>query len=117
MNELIPPKLRKAVNALMNTPAVCSPKLRQAIEAYAAQRSGGKRAFQEMPTHLMGYVDKVTHHAYQVTDQDIEQLKESGYSEDAIFEITLCASMGASLGRLERGLSVLKGNQDAAPNP
>jgi alkylhydroperoxidase family enzyme len=123
MKNLYPPKVQNAVEALLHSPAVCTPRLRQAIEAYAARLSGGKRvsqvaaqtAGQEIPANLVAYVEKVARHAYKVTDQDIEQLKEAGYSEDAIFEITLCASMGASLARLERGLLALKGNSHAPP--
>ena len=55
--------------------------------------------------------NKVTLNAYKITDQDVQRLKEAGYSEDAIFEITLCASVGAGLTRLERGLMVLRGGQ------
>jgi hypothetical protein len=113
LEDLYPPKLRKAVDALLHKPAVCSSELRQAIVTYAAQQSGGERKDQEIPPDLMTYVDKVTLYAYKITDHDIQQLIEAGYSEDAIFEITLCASLGASLARFERGLMALKGNQYA----
>ena len=56
---------------------------------------------------LVSYVKKIALHAYKTTDEDIEVLLKAGYSEDAIFEITLCASVGASLVRLERGLQAL----------
>jgi hypothetical protein len=85
--------------------------LRQAVEAYAARLWGGNREAQEIPTDLAGYVRKVALYAYKTTDEDIQQLKEAGYSEDMIFEITLCASMGAGLARLEHGLMVLKGGR------
>jgi alkylhydroperoxidase family enzyme len=87
----------------------CSPELRQTVEAYAAKLSGGERETQSLPPDLIAYVDKVTLHAYKVTDRDVQQLKEAGYSEDAIFEITLCAGVGASLARLEQGMTALKG--------
>jgi hypothetical protein len=83
------------------------------VEAYAARLSGGTRVKHEIPIDLVAYVDKVALYAYKTTDQDIEQLKEAGYSEDEIFEITLCASVGASLARLERGLMALKGDLNA----
>ena len=111
MNGLYPPKVQTAVEALLTTPAVCTPMLRQAVEAYAAKLCGGDREAREIPADLVAYVNKVTLCAYQTTDQDVQQLKAAGYSEDAIFEITLCASVGASLARLERGLMVLKGGQ------
>jgi hypothetical protein len=113
MRELCPPKVRKAVDVLLHSPAVCSPELRQAVESYAARLSGATRPTQAIPSELVAYVEKVTRYAYKVTDEDVQQLREAGYSEDAIFEITLCASMGASLGRLERGLLALKGEPHA----
>ena len=71
----------------------------QGILNYIFERSGD----------LQGYVDKVTLHAYKVTDKDMQQLKETGYTEDVILEVTLCAGVGASLARLECGLLALKG--------
>jgi alkylhydroperoxidase family enzyme len=53
-------------------------------------------------------------HAYKTTDADIEKLLQAGYSEDAIFEITLSAALGAGRARLERGLAALKGEKDEA---
>ena len=41
------------------------------------------------------------------TDNDIEALRQTGYSEDAIFEITISAALGAATARLARGLSAL----------
>jgi hypothetical protein len=116
MKDIYPPKVRKAVDALLNNPAVCTSDIRQAVESHAARISGGEREALEIPADLVAYVDKVTLYAYKTTDQDIQQLIEAGYSEDAIFEITLCASLGASLARLERGLLALKGDQNAPPS-
>jgi alkylhydroperoxidase family enzyme len=61
-----------------------------------------------VPEELTRYVDKVAKHAYKVTDADVEALHLAGYSEDAIFEITLSAALGAGLARLERGLEALR---------
>lgn len=116
MKDRYPPKVRRAVDALLNHPAVCTPISRQAVEAHAARLSGGMRDAHEIPADLVAFIDKVTRYAYKITDQDIQRLKEAGYSEDAIFEITLCASVGASLARLERGLMALKGGQHAPTN-
>jgi hypothetical protein len=109
MKDLYPAKVETAVAALLTGPATCAPRLRQAIEAYAARLAGSARDAQEIPSELVAYVDKVTLFAYRITDEDVQRLKDAGYTEDAIFEITLCASLGASLARLERGLSALKG--------
>jgi alkylhydroperoxidase family enzyme len=104
-----PLKVQRAAQALLTRPGTCTPALRQAVEAHAAALSGGDRPAQDLPADLVAYVEKVTRHADQVTDQDVQALREAGYSEDAIFEITLCASLGASLARLERGLLALAG--------
>lgn len=82
----------------------------QAVEARAAVVGGRKgEASGVIPPELADFVDKVIHHAWQVTDEDVERLKRAGYSEDAIFEITIAAALGAGVGRLERGLAALAG--------
>jgi len=111
MKGLYPPKVQRAVDALLTSPAICTPMLRQAVEAYAARLWGAATVAPEIPANLVDYVRKVALYAYKTTDEDIRRLEETGYSEDAIFEITLCASMGAGLARLERGLIALKGDR------
>lgn len=108
MKNFYPPKVQKATDALLNSPAVTTPTLRQAVAAHSARLSLGAGEAKDIPSDLMTYVDKVTMHAYKVTDEEVQRLKEAGYSEDAIFEITLSASLGASLARFERGLQALK---------
>jgi hypothetical protein len=41
----------------------------------------------------------------------LNEMKRAGYSEDEIFEITLSATLGPSLARLERGLALLDGGE------
>jgi hypothetical protein len=116
MKKLYPPKVEKAVATLLNHPAVCAPALRRAVEAYSARLGGVDREAFELPEALNDYVSKVAVHADKVADGDVAQLKAAGYSEDAIFEITLCAALGAGLARMERGLALLKGGDDASEN-
>ncbi|HEX6107905.1 MAG TPA: hypothetical protein VFZ02_00735 [Ktedonobacteraceae bacterium] len=86
--------------------------VRQAVEALSAQ-PGGRPSSQTdaIPPELISYVKKVALHAYKTTDEDIESLRKAGYSEDAIFEITVSAALGAGMARLERGLAALKGER------
>ena len=116
MKKPYPPKVGKAVETLLTHPAVCSPALRRAVEAYAARLGGADRDVSELAENLHDYVSKVALHAYRTTDSDIEQLKKAGYFEDAIFEITLCAAMGVGLSRMERGFAMLKGGDNASEN-
>jgi alkylhydroperoxidase family enzyme len=62
---------------------------------------------EDVPEPLRGYVRKVARHAYKVTDEEVAALKEAGYSEDQIFEITISAAVGAAVRRLDAGLAHL----------
>jgi alkylhydroperoxidase family enzyme len=61
----------------------------------------------EGPAELVPYLEKVRTNAYKVTDQDVQALKDAGFSEDVIFEQTVSVSVAAGLMRLEAGLAVL----------
>jgi hypothetical protein len=109
------PLVRGLVESILTTPGDTSPALRQAIEARSA-RLGGRSdpdppAPGAVPEALRAYVDKVACQAYKIADRDLDELKEAGYSEDAILEITLSAALGAGMARLERGLAALRGEE------
>jgi alkylhydroperoxidase family enzyme len=59
------------------------------------------------PPGLGAYLEKVRRNAYLVTDEDVQALKDAGYSEDVIFENTVSVAVAAGLERLEAGLEVL----------
>jgi alkylhydroperoxidase family enzyme len=87
--------------------------MRQAVEEYCARLGGSSsRTDGDIPADLASYLNKVALHAYKTTDEDIAALRQVGYSEDAIFEITLSAALAAGLARLERGLAILKEGQE-----
>ena len=101
------------IDGVLNSPGGTISTLRQAVETYAAKLSGRVSSQTgQIPAELESYISKVALSAYQVTDQDIEALRTAGYSEDALFELTLSAALGAGIARLERGLSALKGEGD-----
>lgn len=108
------PLVRDLVRSILTTPGDTDPSLRRSVEARSAELGGGlgeRPAPGEIPEAIRAYIDKVALHAYKVTDRDIEELKKAGYSEDAIFELTLSAALGAGQSRLERALAVLQGGQ------
>lgn len=53
------------------------------------------------------YVDVVRRHAYRITDRDVERVRDAGLDDDAIFELTAAAALGAGGERLRVGLSLL----------
>lgn len=101
--------VRRLREAVLDGPAVTETALRQAVEARAAVLGGRGVEAPDVPRDLTAFVDKVAQRAYQVTSADVAALRSAGYSEDAVFEITACAALGAGLGRLERGLAALQG--------
>ena len=62
----------------------------------------------EAPPEFGAYLDKVRRHAYAITDEDVQALKEAGHSEDEIFEHTVSAAAAAGLERLDAGLRTLR---------
>lgn len=53
------------------------------------------------PPEMAAYLEKVRDRAYAVVDRDIEELKEAGFSEDAIFEQTVAVAIAEGLRRLD----------------
>jgi hypothetical protein len=113
----------RLVDSVLATPGHTARELRHAVLARAA-RLGGRPSSplsgtergtegEDIPPGLGAYVDKVALHAYKVTDQDLAALQQAGNSDDVLFEVTVSTALGAALGRLERGLSALRG--DASP--
>ena len=65
------------------------------------------RPDRQAPPDFAPYLDKVRRNAYKVTDEEIQALKDAGYSEDVIFEQTISVAVAAGLERLKVGLEVL----------
>jgi hypothetical protein len=105
------------VDRVLAAPGHTPRELRRAVLARAARPgltpgSGGE----DVPAALAGYVDKVAHHAYTVTDEDVGALQRAGTSDDALFEVTVAGALGAALGRLACGLAALRG-ESSPPDP
>jgi len=97
----------RLVDAVLATPGHTPSELRRAVLVRAAKPGGAN----DLPASLAAYVDNVALHAYTVTDGDIAALQRSGSSDDALFEVTVAAALGAALGQLERGLAALRGEE------
>src|SRR5919108_4073359 len=124
----------RLVDAVLTQPGHTPPELRRAIVARAGGRaafplstsvergsggedplSGTERGTGDEDRDLAAYVDKVAKHAYKVTDDDLGRLQQAGHSDDALFEVTVSAALGAALARLERGLAVLRSHPLVPP--
>ena len=57
---------------------------------------------------LATLIDKVAKHAYKVTDEDVTAAKASGFSEDEILEIVVCAAIGQATRQYDTALAALE---------
>jgi len=87
----------RVLERVLEGPGESDPAVRKA----AALGGGG------LPGDLQPLVDKIHRHAYRVTDDDIERLRER-YGDDRMFEIVVSAALGASRRRLLAGLAALE---------
>ena len=56
---------------------------------------------------LPALVAKVVKDAYRVTEADVASARDSGLSEDQVFEIVVCAAIGAATRQYETALAAL----------
>jgi len=59
------------------------------------------------PAAMAAYLHKVRECASTVTDDDVEALKDDGFTEDEIFEETVAVALGEGLRRLDRARAVI----------
>jgi alkylhydroperoxidase family enzyme len=62
-------------------------------------------------------IEKVANHAYQVTDDDIANVRAAGLSEDQIFEIVVCAAVGQASRQYSCALAALASATDEKLEP
>lgn len=98
----------RLINAVLCTPGATSESLRRAVLERAMETPGTTDG---VPPALTRYVDTVARHAYRVTDDDVRALQAAGESDDALFEVTVTAALGAAMHRLQRGMAALRGEE------
>ena len=61
-----------------------------------------------MSPPLQALIGKVATTPAQITDADFAAAKASGFSEDQLFELVICAAIGKSARQYEAGLAALE---------
>ena len=106
------PSIQQLIRAVLTPRAVTPPGVRQAIVAYTAALAGRRPAPSvALPAVVVTYINLVARDPATITDADMAALRDAGYAEEAIFELTVSAALGTGLARLERGLAALNGGQ------
>jgi hypothetical protein len=72
---------------------------------HAQRRAAFENASLEGPLNTL--INKVARYAYRVTDEDINAVKASGFNEDQIFELVVCAALGQATRQYESALAAL----------
>jgi hypothetical protein len=54
-------------------------------------------------------IDKVAHRAWTIGDEDVAAVKAAGVSDDAIFELVICAALGQATRQFDAAIAALKG--------
>jgi hypothetical protein len=62
---------------------------------------------QEVAENVRSLIEKIAKHAYNVTDEDITAAKAAGFTEDQIYELTVCAALGQANRQYESALAAL----------
>jgi len=92
----------------------------------SASRDARRAAFENagLGEPLRTLIDKVASQPTRVTDEDIAAVLASGESEDQLFELVVCAAIGAAtrqyeaaLNTLEEAMSGKKRSEHASENP
>jgi hypothetical protein len=90
--------------------------LRRAAAARAAELGGGVlKAIDRLPTPFAHWVETVARHAWRITDEDVASLKSAGFDEDAIFEATVAAAVGAGIARYQVAMRAIADAKESAP--
>jgi hypothetical protein len=85
------------LHAVLESPGATDPSVRHAI--YRG----------DVPSEPLGkYVEKIRGQSYRIGDEDVQRLLESGLSQDAVFELTVVAALGAAAERLEAGMRAMR---------
>jgi alkylhydroperoxidase family enzyme len=82
--------------------------MRTRYDELIAELRAASQPDRQAPPDFAPYLEKVGRHAYEVTDADVQRLKDAGFSEDEIFEHTVSAAVAAGLERLDAGLQSLR---------
>jgi hypothetical protein len=106
----LPKKVRITIEALLGPLGKSDPALRVAVFERTRESAG------EIPSGLRELVEKIDQRPWMVSDEDFNKLRQAGYSEDQVFELTVAAAAGAGVRRFEAGLRALEAASNKGGN-
>ncbi|HEU5441563.1 MAG TPA: hypothetical protein VFU88_19925 [Ktedonobacterales bacterium] len=88
------------LRAVLESPGATDPTMRQAV--FHGTSPDGP---------LGEYVAKIRQQSYRIGDDDVQRVLESGYGQDAVFELTVAAALGTAAERCEAGMRAMRDGQ------
>src|SRR5438874_10421825 len=78
------------------------PEIRRAAVARAvALTEGAPAEDKSLPAALAAWIERVARSAWKITDEDLAAVRDAGFDEEAIFETTIAAAVGAGIARYQ----------------
>lgn len=75
-----------------------------------ASREARRAAFANSgvtPEPVRALIEKVARQAWKISDEDVASAKAAGLAEDQIFELVVCAALGAAKRQYDAALAAL----------
>ncbi|HWZ42634.1 MAG TPA: hypothetical protein VNW97_04125 [Candidatus Saccharimonadales bacterium] len=104
---VLPKKVQKVIEALLGPSGKSDQALRQAVFERTRSHAAEILAVHPEAVELCALVEKISERPWTVSDEDFDQLRQVGYSEDQIFDLTVASAAGAGVRRFEAGLRAL----------
>ena len=108
-----PLELQLGAERMLTTEGATSPDLRRSIAGFVREQWGEPNRGDPPPEELHGFLRKLARYAYRITDEDVEALREEGYDDDALYEITVVGSFSAALVGVEHLYGAMYGEVSA----
>jgi len=99
--------VQRLTQSVLDTLGMRGPRWRRAVLERGSARLSGRDA---LAPELASYIDKVARHAYQGPPTQSSRRSDTSFA-DMLFEMTVAATVGAALHRLERGMAALCGEE------
>ena len=98
-----PPEVEMGRNRMLTTSGTTATSLRVGVDGFVTMQWEHLRENVSLiPNELHPFLKKLALYAYRITDKNIEELREAGYHDEMIYEITLVGSFAAALVGLEK---------------
>jgi alkylhydroperoxidase family enzyme len=110
VTERYAPLVRELIGAAMSAPGDTDAATRGAAFDIGRRAAGGSAPEDAaiVDPAVRAFLRKAATHAYRVTDRDVADLRDAGWSEDALLELIVSTAIGSGVARLERGIAAVE---------